>query len=149
MISQIELIAAITKHLDKQGIKTMVPRQFNAVISAANAIIDELNKPPVLASPGMGLNAWLNSDDTGTSSKWMAMVFCNGVSPYGHPHDADDFARCMRLLEAVPGYASRLDELRGRSKEWDALLDRWGAISDRIKDGDYMTANKYITEAIT
>ena len=149
MVSQIDLIAAITKYLDKQGIETMVPRHFNAVISAANSIIDEIEKPVVMASPGMGLNAWLNSDDTGISSLWMAAVLSGGTSTYGHPRDVDDFCRCMRLLEAVPEFASRLDELRGRSDEWDALLDRWGAITDRIIARDYDPADAYINEAIS
>ena len=149
MVSQIELIATITKFLDKQGVKTMVPRQFNAIITAADSIIDEIEKPVVMASPGMGLNAWLNSDDTGISSKWMAAVLSGRTSPYGHPHDVDDFCRCMRLIEAVPEYANRLDELRGQSKEWDALLDRWGAISDRIIARDYEAADAYITEALS
>ena len=149
MVSQIELIATITKFLDKQGVKTMVPRQFNAIVTAVNSIIDEIEKPVVMASPGMGLNAWLNSDDTGISSMWMAAVLRSRTSPYGHPHDVDDFARCMRLLEAVPEYANRLDELRGQSKEWDALLDRWGAISDRVIARDYEAAEAYITESLS
>lgn len=64
MISQIELIAAIAKHLDKNGIKHLLPRQYNAVIEAANLIIDELKKPERGISPGMGLSKWLDSDQT-------------------------------------------------------------------------------------
>lgn len=148
MLSQIELICAICKHLDKQGVKSLVPRQYNAVIEAANLICDAIAREPVPASHGMGLAAWLASDDTGASSLYLASVLGGFVKQYAHPHDADDFGRCMRLLEAVPEFDLPLVEMRGKSPQWDALLDSWGAIRDRIAAEDFKTANEYIREAL-
>ena len=133
MLSQIELICAICKHLDKQGVKSLVPRQYNAVIEAANLICDAIAREPVPAR---------------ASSLYLASVLGGFVKQYAHPHDADDFGRCMRLLEAVPEFDLPLVEMRGKSPQWDALLDSWGAIRDRIAAEDFKTANEYIREAL-
>lgn len=44
------------------------------------------------------------------------------------PHDADDFYRCRRLLEQVPEFAARIDELRSISPAWDRIVSQWGAL---------------------
>jgi hypothetical protein len=72
-ISQIDLARGIAKILAKQfGVTDVLPRQFNAIIEAANRIIAEFQRDYTPAAPGCGLKAWLASDDTGMSSKWMA-----------------------------------------------------------------------------
>lgn len=48
-LSQIELISAIGNHLDKHGYKELVPRQFEAVISAANTIMEAMREPHHMA----------------------------------------------------------------------------------------------------
>jgi hypothetical protein len=86
------------------GVKDVLPRQFNAIIEAANRIITELERDYTPVAPGCGLAAWLASDDTGMSSKWMARQMFDAAPDdgYAHPHDADDFARCMTFVAAVP-----------------------------------------------
>lgn len=149
MVSQIKLIAAIGKNLDKQGVKSLVPRQYNAIIEAANIVIAAIEQEPCMAKEAMGLDAWLRSDDVGQSSAYMASVMGGFVRPYAHPYGADDFGRCHRLLIAVPEFRDRLEMMRDKSEQWAALLDCWGAIVDRIEAKDYKTANKYVTDAIS
>jgi len=77
---------------------------------------------------------WINEGSHGASSAWMFRMF-TGVnmmdrlaehvcfSPY--PLDPDDLSRCVEMLDCVPEFWKRLDELRGNNATWDALLGEW------------------------
>lgn len=139
--SQPELIGAILKWIDRRGIKTLSSRKMNAVIAGANTIIEAIDQPDVMASPGMGLAAWLRSDDTGLSSLYMAWTlaplagrsvpfsehFTNG-SPW--PHDPADFGRCVRLLDAVPELRPHIAELTRtvHPAPWQRIAAEWDAL---------------------
>src|SRR3990167_7538963 len=119
-ISQLDLISAIGKHLEKRHGKIVaVPRQFNAIIAAANLIVEAFDQEPVMATPGMGKEAWINSDDIGVSSMYTAFVLCPPAGggqaryypefpEYPHPKNPQDFGRCVRLIEAVPELRAHL-----------------------------------------
>lgn len=148
MISQIDLVSSIFKHLEKQGVKTANTRQMNAVVSAATNIVEAFSKPHAPATEGMGLQAWLMSDDTGSSSLWIAR-FLGGGPPsqsYAYPHDADDFGRCYRLLKAVPEFRERLPELATSGEEWAALVANWIELEAYWQAGDYKTLTDRIQE---
>lgn len=135
-LNQIELISAISDELIRQvpGL-TAQPRLFNAVIAAANSIVEEFAKPIVKAAPAMGLKAWLDSDDVGASSEYMAwalsdydqqVLFWGRNSPHlAYPHDPDDLGRCIRLIEAVPEFGGKIPEMAHRGKEWLAVATNW------------------------
>ena len=138
MISQMDLVTGILGLLEKHGVKDGNSRHFNAVIAAATSIIAEFSRPNVLSAPGMGLAAWLRSDDTGLSSKHMARILCNirvdcdieevrtGKPP--HPLDPDDFGRCYRFLRAVPIGPERargVAYMGNSSREWAGLTAAW------------------------
>jgi len=127
-IPQIELFAAITKMLEKQfAVKACSSRQLNAILEATNTIVAALGKEDITAKAGSGLAAWLASDDTGLSSKFMAWKLCQGapMARYAHPHDPDDFGRCYRFLESVPEVKERLGMMSVESDDWAALVDNW------------------------
>jgi hypothetical protein len=126
-VSQFDLIQAITKHLLRSGVKAVNPRQYNTIIAAANSIVSELERPTIMATPNMGLVAWLKSDDTGLSSRYMASVLCGhpDYAEYAHPHDPDDFGRCYRFLLAVPAVRSRLNVMATKSDQWEKLCLYW------------------------
>lgn len=149
-VSQIELISAICKHLDKQGVKTMVPRQYNAVIAAADCIIEAIAREPVPATPGMGLHAWLACDEAGLSSQYMASILggFEGRREYAHPLDADDFSRCVKLLDAVPEYRKDLEKMRDKSDHWSQLLDRWDVAEKAYREGNYDVCNMHVASAV-
>lgn len=136
-VDQLSLVVSITTALADQakerGIELMVDeRRFNTIIDAANLIVESYAKPLTKASAGMGLTAWLMSDDTGVSSKTMAAVLC-GV-PYAlnrrhHPSDPDDFGRCHRFLEAVPEARAKLVEMKRASSVWSNLVDSWDELT--------------------
>jgi hypothetical protein len=149
MVSQIELISAIFTELDRQDVKSLVPRQTNAIIRCVNEIIREIEIEPVSATPGMGLTAWLNSDDVGLSSRYMAAVLSGRFFAENHyPRDADDFGRCVRLLDAVPGFRDRLPEMHEHGAEWSRLVRYWNKAEDRYREGDLKACNDLVAAAI-
>lgn len=134
-IDQMTLVSDIMKALSKQNRKIPAePRFVNCVIAAANSIVAELAKPIVKATPGMGLEAWLDSDDTGSSSLYMAWCLSSGQFGYwqgrkqpepAYPRDPDDLGRCIRLIEAVPEFGAKIPEMSHRGKEWLAVTTNW------------------------
>ncbi|PHI31203.1 hypothetical protein [Budvicia aquatica] len=127
MINQMQLVAAIMKELSRQvpGLPAEA-RYVNAAIAAANSICNELSKPIVKASNRMGLSAWLTSDDTGLSSKFMASVLSGQfITENRYPLDPADFGRCVRLIRAVPELEPSLSQMRDFGKEWAAVVNNW------------------------
>jgi hypothetical protein len=135
VISQIELFVAICKDLERQGHKDVIPRHVNAIIRACDDIIREFQAPHMLAEPASGLDAWLRSDDTGSSSMAMAnhLVALDGGKPphvrpddrRHHPADPSDLGRCIGLLAAVPELRPHLPAMAAVSPAWAALIGAW------------------------
>lgn len=84
---------------------------------------------------GSGLSkeavAWLAGDHRGLSSNALFACLMNypeATDPDDadcHPHDPADFARCLRMLEAVPEARARLHRAAKMSPVWDRLIDNW------------------------
>jgi hypothetical protein len=126
MVNQIDLVGAISKELDRQGIKNVNSRQLNTIIKAADMILLELEIPNTLSKPGMGLEEWLLSDDTGSSSKYMACILLGkGHAEHAYPHDSDDFGRCYRFLQAVPEAKKFLNKLSTKGEIWRIYIENW------------------------
>jgi len=72
---------------------------------------------------------WFAMGRVGLSSKAMAVCMA-GLDPKdkSHPHDPDDFNRCLLFLDSVPEARGHLDKLRNFSPEWDSLVDHWAEI---------------------
>lgn len=137
-VSQLDLVAGFMEVLDEQLQGQPVnERVMNAIIEAANIVVAELDKPHVDAKPGMGLQAWAVSDDTGLSSRRLAIELAKHAAmklyirepdllePNPHPHDPADFGRCVRMLDAAPQLREHLPKCRTISPTWAALIDRW------------------------
>lgn len=140
-VNQIDVVCTIMKHLDRNGIKHANARQNNAIIEAANLIVaafDEEHRP---AGEGIGIGAWLRSDETGLSSRFMARVLGpkigvyvpvpeEGIHYHGmhHPHDPADFGRCLGLLKAEPKLREHIGEMANHGKEWKALVENWAEL---------------------
>lgn len=146
-LSQIGVVAAICKYLGKCGIGGINHRQTNAIIEAANVVMDAINKPHQHAVPGSGLVAWLLSDDTGISSRAIARHLSRHAgmaTPIprekhwhgndSHPRDRGDFGRCYRLLEAVPELRSHLAKMAELSPEWAGLVAVWDELESLYRE---------------
>lgn len=139
--SQIHLISAVFKEIDRQmkeaGIKkearTLPQRHLNAVIDGVNAMLKEFERAEVPSTPGMGLAAWLASDDTGLSSRAMAHhimgAHIDQRDSSAHPWDAADFGRCHRFLEAVPEARPLLGRMANVSTVWEHLIGAWDELT--------------------
>lgn len=145
-IDQITLVSDIMKALSKQNRKIPAePRLMNCVIAAANSIVAEFAKPIVKATPGMGLNRWLDSDDTGSSSLFMAWILTAGdvrywwgrKSPeFAYPRDPDDLGRCIRLISAAPELAGKIHLMHDTGPHWSAVADNWQKWSEMYEAED-------------
>lgn len=77
------------------------------------------------------LAEWALGGDTGASSQTIAQHLIGAAYVRGSwPHDLDDFGRCYRLLERVPGLREHFGEMRSLSPVWAALVDAWQEISE-------------------
>ena len=76
------------------------------------------------------LERWCEVGRRGASSDAMAHALggmrCN--DPKAHPHDPDDFSRCLWLLNAVPELRPQLPTMAGVSPVWAELVQAWDAI---------------------
>lgn len=140
-LDQASLVCDIGMLLAKvYGWKHVETRQFNAIVAAANLIMDEFSKPGVRAEPDMGIEKWLASDDVGQSSLFMARMLCEAVGgiqprwPYRewfstgekpYPHDPADLDRCRKLLLAVPAMAAHVAEMASYGPVWKAYIENW------------------------
>lgn len=102
-------------------------RNYQANQAYTVKMIDGVGCCPLCEKPAVchGLNVdgravyWALSDDTGTSSKAIARHMTgarHGIFGAMPPSDASDRGRCIRLLELIPEWLPRLDEM----KKYDA-----------------------------
>jgi len=143
IISQPRLIGAVLKELGRQGVGDINHRQLNAIIRGIDDMIAELESPTRIAKTGEGLEAWLASDDTGASSKYMAKTIFGrydtgrGVAV---PHDPDDFGRCVRMLVATGADRSRVEMMKEpkHGPIWNEIAERWDELK-AMYDEDFPT----------
>lgn len=138
--SQITLVSSICSALEAQalerGEKAVVSaHQLNVICSAASSIVAAMAVDDEQVKAGIGLQAWLASDDTGISGLTMAAAlylagkYAFTPQRWCHPWDPSDFGRCHRFLEAVPGSRERLPEMKTVSPVWATLVDNWDEIT--------------------
>jgi len=70
---------------------------------------------------------WLKSGHRGTSSETIFKHLTGvPISVWSStPSDPSDLHRCRLLLDAVPEFAKRFDEMRTASPRWARLVDAW------------------------
>ena len=127
-INQIALISAISKELCRQVPGLTVDHRYNTIIQAANLIVKEFARKQVVGLKGVGLNAWLASDDVGASSRYMAAMLTGSCSAeHAYPRDVDDFGRCVRMIEAVyqEGAKVPLDPMLNCGPHWTMVTTNW------------------------
>ena len=88
------------------------------------------------------LERWLSNWDKGISSMTMAVAILppdstvpSSCRPYvaanaGIPHDADDFGRCIRLLDAIPEFRDDLHKVSEKYSEWEPIIDHWNELEE-------------------
>jgi uncharacterized protein (UPF0335 family) len=72
---------------------------------------------------------YLRDHLTGASAKSIAAhLGGSGKQDGAYPHDADDFARCEALLDAVPEFRARLSEMAQVNAYWAELVPNWNEL---------------------
>lgn len=136
---QLDVFVALCRAVGELGVEATTHRQMNALKGAADLIYDALAHADVPATPGMGLRAWFECDETGLSSKYLAAVFsARHADPNRpHPHDAGDFGRCVKLLDAVPEFRLGLAKLNRpeHGPVWNAIGARWADLEALYRAG--------------
>lgn len=110
---------------------------------------------PENKSPMENIHWWFNNGEHGTSSKAMAYRLSLALAVrvpdrFGHtinnynayPHDADDFSRCHKLLQAVPQFRPILHTLKTAGLQWHALVDSWDELTGLFVAGKYKEMNE-------
>jgi len=123
-----DLVVAILKEVQRQcgDDVALISRHTDAICEAATQIVMALDVPYCPSTPGCGIYAWLNSDDTGRSSKFMAHILARGPHTECHwPHDPSDFGRCVKFLAAVPEAREKMELLSDCCPEWNSLVFEW------------------------
>ena len=79
---------------------------------------------------------WLNNGHRGMSSESMWHLFMDRPKEQrpSYPYDPDDFSRCYKLLEMVPEWKSRINELKTLSLPWSNLVDNWDELTRLYED---------------
>jgi hypothetical protein len=135
MIGQMDLVHAMLHAIEQEDGRSLNVRQFNAILRAADDVLEELKRPHAAATPGMGMEAWLACDDRGDSSNAIAVHLAplihrrSPIVPWNtgksHPIDPADFGRCVRLLEAEPLLRPHFPKMAKVSPQWAALVAVW------------------------
>jgi hypothetical protein len=74
---------------------------------------------------------WITNGEVGVSSQTIWSVLMGAVTgreswtAYGPPSDADDFRRCVLLLDEIPEFRPRLAEVGDRFPIWVPLIREW------------------------
>lgn len=126
-LSQMDIVTAILREIGEQVPDAgVLPRQLNAIISAADNIVREFARGEIVSEPGQGIAAWRKTDQVGASSGFMAAILGgSGPRDYAYPRDPDDFGRCLTLLEAAPSLRENLKDMANEGPEWAALIPQW------------------------
>lgn len=77
------------------------------------------------------LIGWLSGSDTGMSSKSLAREFAGEAmrSERSYPSDPSDLARCIRLIDLIPGVRGAVDSLAAKSVYWKGLAPEWDRLT--------------------
>lgn len=137
---QVDVFAALCHAVADLGCQHTTVRQMNAITAAADLIYDALSHADVPATPNMGLRAWFESDETGLSSKYLANALSGYAAPdRPFPHDAGDFGRCVKLVDAVPEFRHLLHLLHEakHGPVWNAIGARWAELESLYHAGKF------------
>lgn len=134
-LSQPQVVCALMDGLSRAGIKTVDQPLMNVVIECGTAIWKEAKRKRVYSSDRMGLYRWLNSDDTGLSSQFMAHILAGGPACENHyPRDPSDFGRCYRMLRALENRVS-VTPMENHGPVWAAYAKHWDEM-ERIYENE-------------
>ena len=80
---------------------------------------------------------WALSDDTGSSSEAICRHMTGvgrGKDCFSYPSDPGDLGRCLRLLEIVPEWKPRMQEMAAHGPGWSGLAFKWDNLAQMMTE---------------
>lgn len=74
---------------------------------------------------------WIANGERGLSSETIVRELAGIDLTQGRgsePYDPSDFRRCLLLLDAVPEFRGRLEEMKKVSEYWKLLIENWSEL---------------------
>ena len=153
-LEQMGLVTAMMREASRQAKARGEPDladtfQLKALVKGANVAVAEFNRARRDATPGGGLEAWLECDEAGQSARFMAHVLAGGpAAENNHPHDPGDFNRCVKFLKAVPLARGKLALMKGHGQVWERLVDNWAAFEELLNQASGKSGRDELYEAM-
>jgi hypothetical protein len=114
----------------------------------------EIDAAAKARNPSSPLTVWLQSTDTGLSSRFIAHVMSGatgGGTPllrrYAVPMDQDDFGRCRRLVDLM-GWGPDIHRMAEESPEWAHIVANWDWLVELDDQRTKATSNRRLNDLI-
>ena len=130
-------VGDLVRHAESRGLP-YVDIELCQVLGATLVLVGEAGRARLRAKHGAciapmpPLERWLYGCDTGNSSLAMAHAIFGTPLPQSNypdrPHDPEDFGRCVRFLDAVPGARERLNAVSVAYPAWRPIVRKWAAL---------------------
>ena len=136
----------------------MVTAQINAFVEMHKDCKKTWTEPVAdLTEPeAERMHFWRTVGERGVSSETIYSVLCGTLAPlrqpkdFRHPLDPADFLRCYKLLEIIPEWRDRLEELKTLGDPWPALVDNWDKLTEMMNEhragGDWRPMYEFMKE---
>ncbi len=81
------------------------------------------------------LGDWLHNGERGLSSEYVAHFMSGVEARHAYPHDYDDLRRVILLIDRIPEWSSRMQEL-SEVKGWERIAPQWETIVAAVLEAD-------------
>lgn len=137
----IDHMAALTKSAGKRAVMDVRLARLGKANVAwglpedCKALAEKLATQALEAAPAASaLERWLVAGERGASSNAIVahlrgVPVCEFGAQGAHPHDPDDFQRCLKLLEDVPEIKADFMRMSEVCEVWARLTAHWPAIT--------------------
>lgn len=134
----VDELSQLCKSWKKRGY-TILDTGLADKLGALFVVTNEQESAEWRAEVGWGIansvGEWFGCGDTGLSSVCMVRHFLGREQDeIHHPHDADDFGRCLRFLERFPAYREKIPTLTTLSVVWAGIVERWSELETAYQE---------------
>ena len=99
------------------------------------SLSEDRSRRRVGGGPEERLGDWLHNGERGLSSEYVAHHMSGQEADLAYPHDYDDLRRVILLIDRIPEWAPRMQELSA-VEGWEKIATRWDEIVKAVLDAD-------------